>query len=135
MKKHNLYKTGLTAILFALYGGLFTACSETEFDAKYIDESQFEVSSDQMGYLADIDGRTEFSSFEIQAGTSKDVTLLLKATKPSSSVSEVTLTYDEEVLKRYNEETENDFAAFPSGNVLLSAGGAMTLPENTQVSE
>lgn len=135
MKKHNLYKTGLTAILFALYGGLFTACSETEFDAKYIDESQFEVSADQMGYLADIDGRTEFSSFEIQAGTSKDVTLLLKATKPSSSVSEVTLTYDEEVLKRYNEETENDFTAFPSGNVLLSAGGAMTLPENTQVSE
>ena len=60
MKKHNLYKTGLTAILFALYGGLFTACSETEFDAKYIDESQFEVSSDQMGYLADIDGEQSF---------------------------------------------------------------------------
>ena len=43
MKKHNLYKTGLTAILFALYGGLFTACSETEFDAKYMVHPTFRV--------------------------------------------------------------------------------------------
>ena len=135
MKKFNLYKVSLAAILLSFYGGLFTACSDTEFDAKPVDESQFHVSDEQMGYLADIDGKTEFSSLEIQAGYSKDVELFLKATKPSSSASEVSLKYDEEVLERYNAETENEFMEFPSANVLLEAGGVMALPENSQVSE
>lgn len=135
MKSYNFYKAGLATMLLFFYGGLFTACDDTEFDAKPINESQFEVSDKQMGYFVDMDGKTELASLEVQAGYSKDITLYLKATKPSSSVSEVSLAYEEEVLRNYNAETGNDFEAFPSGNVLLEAGGTMTLPENSQVSE
>lgn len=134
MKLYRFSKISLLSILFAFSGIVFTSCEKTEFEAKPIDEGQFEVSQEQMGYITDADGRMGQTTFEIKASGSADVNLLIKATKPSGTASEVTLRYDEEVLKNYNQETENEFAAFPSDNVLLDAGGVIALPENTQKS-
>lgn len=134
MKLYRFGKISLLSILFACSGIIFTSCEKTEFEAKPIDEGQFEVSQDQMGYISDTSGKTGLTTLEIKAGGSADVRLLIKATKPSDTASEAALKYDEEVLNKYNQETENEFQAFPANNVHIELEGVMPLPENTQKS-
>lgn len=135
MKTFNLYKIGVLAILLTCSGNFFLSCSDNEFDAKPINEKPFEVTDQQMGYLTDEKGKTGFSSIEIKDGGSTEITLFLNSNKTTASRSTVQVSYDESVLDKYNETTGNTFKAFPAGNVMLDAGGNITLGENTQKSE
>ena len=117
MKICNFSKISLLAILLSCGGYVFTSCQDTEFDAAPVDESNYEVSQDQMGYIANNDGKINSASLEVQAGRPADMTLCVKATKSSGAASDVKLVYDEEVLNSYNQDTENEYLAFPSANV------------------
>lgn len=138
MKICNFSKISLLAILLSCGGYVFTSCQDTEFDAAPVDESNYEVSQDQMGYIANNDGKINSASLEVQAGRPADMTLCVKATKSSGAASDVKLVYDEEVLNSYNQDTENEYLAFPSANVTFEVGNkggnTVTLPENSQKS-
>ena len=122
MKICNFSKISLLAILLSCGGYVFTSCQDTEFDAAPVDESNYEVSQDQMGYIANNDGKINSASLEVQAGRPADMTLCVKATKSSGAASDVKLVYDEEVLNSYNQDTENEYLAFPSANVTFEVG-------------
>ena len=131
--KKNIY-ISVFALLITV-GNMFVSCDKNEFDATPIDESQYVVSDESIGYLTDENGKMEFGLTEIRHKESSDIKLFLNSSKILQSDASVTLSYDETVLATYNEETENEYEIFPTENVLIEAGGGITILNGSQKSE
>jgi len=117
MKNKYMIKVTTFALAFAMGGMLFTSCDD-DIKINNIDETNYEVSADILGYLTDNQGKKNQDVVEFR--NSGDATIFVGTTKEVVSATNVSLTYDATVLDEYNQTKGSDYVLFPEANVTIS---------------
>ena len=136
MKTYEIIKRNIMPLLLLATAGVFGSCSQTEIDMLPADNSGIISTVIQKGWLADGNAIRKQLTTEVRegVGSSGSVTLYLNATKQAEAASEVSLTYDTDLLDAYNETTGNAYEALPQEALQLS-GQTFSLEAGSQRSE
>ncbi len=117
-------KVTLFAAVWALAGGLLTACDE-EIQVGSIDEGTYETSTELLGYIINSEGRQSMATVEFRnTGTTQLYLGLSKAAKQDVAGK---FKYDKSVLEAYNKANETTFEAFPEELVKFAGDGAVAV--------
>jgi len=118
----------LAAGIALLAGAVLSVGCEGPIRVTSVDESRYAIPEGAMVYLADGQGRRNFTVDEFRGEGSTVLTL----TSTAGSTGAATIEYSAEGLARYNDETGNNYPAFPSSLVSfsgsqLNAGSSVTV--------
>ena len=118
----------LAAGIALLAGAVLSVGCEGPIRVTSVDESRYAIPEGAMVYLADGQGRRNFTVDEFRGEGSTVLTL----TSTAGSTGAATIEYSAEGLARYNEETGNNYPAFPASLVSfsgsqLNAGSSVTV--------
>lgn len=133
MKTYEIMKRNALSLLVMLTAGLTAGCNQTDIAMEPADNSGIITTSEQMGYLTDVNSQRGFITSQIREAGSGEVELYLRATKQADAASEVSLSYAPELVEAYNAQSGNSYEALPETQLTLS-GTSFTLEAGSQVS-
>ncbi|MBR1890044.1 MAG: DUF1735 domain-containing protein [Alloprevotella sp.] len=117
-------KSYILALLVGAGALLSTAC-EDDVQVGTVDETNYQLANDALGYIADQKGNRSFPTLEFRSAG--DVQLTLHARQAASQNIELTAVYDASVLEAYNQANDTEFEAIPQSDITLSDAGVFTL--------
>lgn len=117
-------KSYIMAFIVGAGALLATAC-EDDVKVGVVDETNYQLTSDALGYIADQNGKRAFPTLEFRGAG--DVQLTLHAAKAADKNYDITATYDATVLEAYNDVNNTDFEALPLSDLTFSDGGVFTI--------
>lgn len=121
----------ITALLIGAGSFLATAC-EDDVQIGVVDETNYQIDADALGYIVDAKGSRSFPTVEFRSAG--DVQFTLHAREASKQSITLTAVYDQSVLDAYNTENETEFEAIPESDIILSDGGTFVLEAGALVS-
>ncbi|MFZ4861781.1 BT_3987 domain-containing protein [Sphingobacterium sp. Mn56C] len=129
-KKYSLRALGLAVglLMFSLHG-----CKDHAIQVKTIDESNYGVSNESIGFLAGADGKLDLSNMEFRKEGSYDV--LLQLSKPNSQGVKGAVIYNKDILQAYNSKNGTTFKAFPKTLVSFSGNGQVEVKAHAVASD
>ncbi|MHC8949645.1 BT_3987 domain-containing protein [Sphingobacterium hungaricum] len=127
--QHKLAFYGLQLLLVLT---LFSACKEDVIRLNPLNESDYQVDGAPSVSLLGEDGKTQTSILEFRTLGSYDVSVQLN--KPANQNIAGSITYDENVLKEYNEKHGTSYQAYPKDLVTFSGEGKVEIKQNEKMS-
>ncbi|MGP1539661.1 BT_3987 domain-containing protein [Bacteroides pyogenes] len=124
MKRIKFIKPQYWLMAFVLTGCL-AACTNDDIKIGQVDEGNYTVSSEELAFINDINGKRMFTVTEFRNEGSTE--LFVNVPKKASANSSVTVTYDKSVLDTYNANNNSDYEAFPEQHVTFDKEGIITL--------
>lgn len=134
MKTYEIMKRKVLSLAVLLSAGIAGGCNQTEIGMEPADNSGIVSTTAQKGYLTDENSLRGSVSLDVRTLGTGEVTLYVRATKPSGSASTVSLVYAPELVEAYNDRTGNLYEVLPETQVTLPAG-VLTLEAGSQASE
>nr|WP_320037481.1 DUF1735 domain-containing protein [uncultured Bacteroides sp.] len=108
-----------TAILIII-SSILVSCDDT-IEVGTVDETNYETTTDLMGFLTDIDGKRAIDNIEFRSSGSSD--FFFNASKKTTENCIISLSYDKSVLDDYNNKNDSQYEAFPVSNVNIGDNG------------
>lgn len=124
MKRIKFIKPQYWLMAFVLTACL-AACTNDDIKIGQVDEGNYTVSSEELAFINDINGKRMFTVTEFRNEGSTE--LFVNVPKKASANSSVTATYDKSVLDTYNANNNSDYEAFPEQHVTFDKEGIITL--------
>lgn len=131
MKLSNIFSTLLCPAAVAFAAIAATGCSE-EITVSAPDTGNYEVPSEnkEVIYVADKDGKREFSNVEFRSNGSTSLRLFTPGNV--SADCQVKFTYDPTALEEYNAANGSDYKIYPEELVTIGDNnGVVTIPAGT----
>lgn len=117
MKNKFMIKVTTLTLALAMGGMLFTSCDD-DIKINNIDETNYEVPVDILGYLTNSNGKKNQDVVEFR--DNGQTTIFVGTTKNVEVTTNVTLAYDATVLDEYNKAKGSNYVLFPEANVTFS---------------
>lgn len=117
MKNKFMIKLTTLTLAFAMGGMLFTSCDD-DIKINNIDETNYVVPGDILGYLTNNNGKKNQDVVEFR--DNGQTTIFVGTTKDVKVLTNVTLAYDTTVLDEYNKAKGSSYVLFPQANVTFS---------------
>ena len=131
MKNYNKIKQLKTLIVLAFVSlGLLSAC-EDSLEIGKVDESNYEISEHNIGYLMDGNGKNDMSLVEFRTEGELDIYMAL--TNTANENATVSVKYDSKVFEDYNAEHNTNFELLPQG--LVTFEGDIEIKKGSKKSE
>ncbi|WP_420187622.1 BT_3987 domain-containing protein [Bacteroides pyogenes] len=124
MKRIKFIKPQYWLMAFVLTACL-AACTNDDIKIGQVDEGNYTVSSEELAFINDINGKRMFTVTEFRNEGSTE--LFVNVPKKASANSSVTATYDKSVLDTYNANNNSDYEVFPEQHVTFDKEGIITL--------
>ena len=122
--KYDRFINIQTFVVMLFLASCLIACEEN-FEASPINEDNYIISDELLGYLTGQEGKRTVSSVEFRDAGS--TLFYLNTSKKVSQDCSVTLVYDEAALDAYNIKNQTDYKAFPERCVTIDNGGKLTI--------
>lgn len=133
MKYKRLNHLSYWTMALILSSSLYTTACTEDITISQIDESNYTISNEQLGYVCDENGKRIFTNVEFH--TEGNTTFYLNASQASTDNNTIQLFYDASVLKAYNARYETAYEEFPETSVTLENDGIIDLNANTKKSQ
>ena len=131
MKYYNKTKQIKTFIAFVFVSlGLLSAC-EDSLEIGKVDESNYEISEHNIGYLMDGNGKNDMSLVEFRTEGELDIYMAL--TNTANENATVSVKYDSKVFEDYNAEHNTNVELLPQG--LVTFEGDIEIKKGSKKSE
>lgn len=133
MKYKRLNHLSHWTMALILSSSLYTTACTEDITISQLDESNYTISNEQLGYVCDENGKRIFTNVEFH--TEGNTTFYLNASQVSTDNNTIQLFYDASVLEAYNARYETAYEAFPKTSVTLENDGIIALNANTKKSQ
>lgn len=124
-----MIKNIIKSLILLTAAATMASCDKSEIYLGGADTGVIESPDGNVVYVSDGNGRTDVGYVEFSKSFTLD--LYLRSSKAPAGNVTATLSYDPEVLERYNSGNATEVPAFPADRVSLADGGKMTLAEGS----
>ena len=131
MKYYNKIKQIKTLIVLVFVSLGFLSSCEESLKIGQLDESNYETSEQNIGYLFDGNGKNDMSLVEFRKEGEVDIYLAL--TSNADQDATVAMKYDSKVFEDYNAEHNSDFELLPED--LITFEGDLNIAKGSKKSE